>query len=981
MALNSIEQRIGNERTRHRSRKPARRHHAIRNLEQCESRALLATMYGLVNGSVLVKFPSVNPAVVYEMNPITNIREGETIRGLDFRPADGQLYALTTDTNHTGRLYTINTQSAVATLASTISLPVIGTSFGIDFNPSADRLRVVSDIDLNLRVDVTTGVATADGPLAYLAGDPSAGQDPRVVGSAYSNNYSGATATTLYQIDSDRDTLTIQNPPNSGTLTTVGALGVDASAVVGFDIQSGGISLHVGGGPGTPTPDRGYATLVVGGTTGLYQINLSTGAATLIGQVSAPVTALAIAPEGFTSKVEGSTVILNGSDSIDTLVIDQAGRLLRHNQFDFGVPGYASPFDFDSTTPGEQTVSSTDSAITVVINARGNYDEVTLGSRVEPFSTISATFKVNFRDGRSNRLTIEDSATQYEGTFTVLAHATSTGSGATIAGFVSPVIFDSTYNSEPEIFINTGKGDDTFNITENFGLSGFLTYLNGGGGSDTFNVDARGASVKSTTTDLRFLPYQTYISFVYYASIEQVNVVNVRDRPILVPPLTTAITIPAATAGTAFTDRLIARFEDYDLGTKAIDYHATIAWGDGTTSAGTVVQDPNNTSVYYIYGSHRYSAPGKFTVTSTILDTGGTSSITGTGYWAYPVWSDVLPLADGSFNLSVTNPLVITAGPTVTVTTTFLPEERPATISSQVLVNEAPITVEGRLDAASDTGLSNQDGITNDNTPTFTGTSAAGAVIQIFSSSDPATRRLLASAVADANGAWIATVLEPLADGVYSSLVVEATSATGAVHASGSLGSLTIDTVAPTVTGLDFRRLQGKVDVTFEDDRSGLNSTSLNNLANYEFSGVGPVGRPGRRFPITSITTTPLGTPARAQALNLLINQGRRLRAGRYSFTARSGGIEDLAGNALNGEFTGRFPSGNAQAGGHFVAGFRPFRKIVTASNPGATNAAARAAKNHGGNTHPAGPNQGARLANRLHAAALFQAQGRKLGR
>ncbi len=128
--------------------------------------------------------------------------------------------------------------------------------------------------------------------------------------------------------------------------------------------------------------------------------------------------------------------------------------------------------------------------------------------------------------------------------------------------------------------------------------------------------------MNSTSTGLTFLPFQTYFSAVRYASIEQVNVVNVRDRPILVPPLTTAITIPAATAGTAFTDRLIARFEDYDLGTKAIDYHVTIAWGDGTTSAGTVVQDPNNTSVYYIYGSHRYSAPGNFTVTSTILDTG-----------------------------------------------------------------------------------------------------------------------------------------------------------------------------------------------------------------------------------------------------------------------------------------------------------------------------------------------------------------------
>ena len=104
------------------------------------------------------------------------------------------------------------------------------------------------------------------------------------VGVAYTNNFAGATTTTLYGIDSNLDILTIQNPPNNGTLNTIGPLGFDTSGSVGFDIATAGTA---------------FASLSVSGLAGLFTINLATGAATPVGSIGTGATAIrdiAIAP-------------------------------------------------------------------------------------------------------------------------------------------------------------------------------------------------------------------------------------------------------------------------------------------------------------------------------------------------------------------------------------------------------------------------------------------------------------------------------------------------------------------------------------------------------------------------------------------------------------------------------------------------------------------------------------------------------------
>jgi hypothetical protein len=188
---------------------------------------------------------------------ITGLQVGEDILGLDFRPVNGQLYAI----GSTSRMYTINTSSGVATMVGTgaFTPALSGTSYGFDFNPTVDRIRVIGNNGQNLRMDPNTGlVAATDGML-----NPGT---PAVSAAAYTSNFAGATQTALYVIDVTTDKLYLQNPPNAGTLTEVGALGINVETANGFDIGS--------------TTGMAYGVFTVGASNGLYGINISTGAAT-----------------------------------------------------------------------------------------------------------------------------------------------------------------------------------------------------------------------------------------------------------------------------------------------------------------------------------------------------------------------------------------------------------------------------------------------------------------------------------------------------------------------------------------------------------------------------------------------------------------------------------------------------------------------------------------------------------------------------
>jgi hypothetical protein len=213
----------------------------------------------------LLTIDSATPGIISNTVNITGLGAGVTLQGIDFRPANGQLYGLGTTTAGLGSLFTINTTTGAATLVNSIDTALLGTSFGFDFNPTTDRIRVTSDLDQNLRLNPATAAAIVDGTL-----NPS---DVAIVGSAYTNSFAGSATTSLYGIDRLTGQLMISTNPNAGTMASVGSLGVSFSDLVGFDIAWPGNTAYASFTPAT------------GGGSSLYTINLTTGAATLIGTI------------------------------------------------------------------------------------------------------------------------------------------------------------------------------------------------------------------------------------------------------------------------------------------------------------------------------------------------------------------------------------------------------------------------------------------------------------------------------------------------------------------------------------------------------------------------------------------------------------------------------------------------------------------------------------------------------------------------
>lgn len=209
--------------------------------------------------------------------------------GIDFRVQDGKLYGV----GNGGGIYTIDTANAVATLSPASPLDIAfgagAKAFGVDFNPAANALRVITDTGQNLRhpfgAGATQFVTQNDTALSY---PPAAPPATGLSGAAYTNNdLDASTGTTLFDIDTMRNQVAIQSPANNGLLAPTGALTVDAEAPIGFDIYTALLN-------GKAVRNSGFASLTVGGLSGLYRINLTTGEANFVGSFFNNVVDIAI---------------------------------------------------------------------------------------------------------------------------------------------------------------------------------------------------------------------------------------------------------------------------------------------------------------------------------------------------------------------------------------------------------------------------------------------------------------------------------------------------------------------------------------------------------------------------------------------------------------------------------------------------------------------------------------------------------------
>jgi hypothetical protein len=189
--------------------------------------------------------------------------------GVDVRPADGLLYGVTAG----GDIVTIDPMSGAATKKSTLSEKIAaGSKVTVDFNPMADRLRILTDGGVSLRVNVDDGKATVDGSLKFAETDMHKGEKPNIVAGAYTNSVNGkkAEATVLYDIDATIPALVKQAPPNDGVLGAVGKIGVPLTGPVAFNITAQADGGNVG-------------WLMTGGT--LYSVDLTSGKTAPAGKV------------------------------------------------------------------------------------------------------------------------------------------------------------------------------------------------------------------------------------------------------------------------------------------------------------------------------------------------------------------------------------------------------------------------------------------------------------------------------------------------------------------------------------------------------------------------------------------------------------------------------------------------------------------------------------------------------------------------
>ncbi|MGI4871731.1 MAG: DUF4394 domain-containing protein [Janthinobacterium lividum] len=252
--------------------------------------AAAQTAYGLAPGLIGISIPAlvtfdVTTGAIVTAHFIQSIPGGQKLAGLDVRPNTGELFALGyASATSQAQLYTLSPATGNATAIGPLLLLNLGTTgdrIGFDFDPTTDRIRVTSGTGTNYRLNPTTGALVAtDGLLAYAAADPNAGQAPGVGAAAYLNSYPGSTSTMLYDIDEVAGRLLTQSPANSGTLNTVGPLGVNPTygQVTDLDIYYN---------PTTHTNVAYFMSLTSSLSTGilstLYTLNLTTGAATLIG--------------------------------------------------------------------------------------------------------------------------------------------------------------------------------------------------------------------------------------------------------------------------------------------------------------------------------------------------------------------------------------------------------------------------------------------------------------------------------------------------------------------------------------------------------------------------------------------------------------------------------------------------------------------------------------------------------------------------
>ena len=259
------------------------------------------TIYGLTSDGKIVSFNATTPNTILTTPSVSGVKTGQTLVGLDVRPATGEIFALGFDaSNDSATVYTLNPTTGMA-IAKTpsVKLAGLGSNVGFDFNPTVDRIRVVSKTGKSFRLNPNNGaIAATDSTLRYAATDVNVGKTAGVTACAYTNSYIGATGTSLYDYDETQQVIALQNPPNDGVLNTQPALlGIATTAIISdLDIYTNPTTFS----------STVFAVVKTGTTDSLFTLNLATGVLTKVGAIGAAVIDIAVAIDRTIPALQGN---------------------------------------------------------------------------------------------------------------------------------------------------------------------------------------------------------------------------------------------------------------------------------------------------------------------------------------------------------------------------------------------------------------------------------------------------------------------------------------------------------------------------------------------------------------------------------------------------------------------------------------------------------------------------------------------------
>ena len=224
------------------------------------TRARASTLYAIRGAAQneLVRFDSGSPNMVSSIGTISGLPAGAGILGMDYSPFLGGVYAVTSS-----RLYKINLDTAQAQPVGPAAFtpPITGGAVDFECDRTGAQARIVSS-SYNGRIDLSNG--------AYIGSGTAPGTSINGLAQALSGPANG-----FYGIDFSSNTLRLFADINTGASTPIGSgLGVSGlQPSFGFDIAPDGVA---------------YLSYLIGATSNfsnLFTVNLSTGAASLVGLI------------------------------------------------------------------------------------------------------------------------------------------------------------------------------------------------------------------------------------------------------------------------------------------------------------------------------------------------------------------------------------------------------------------------------------------------------------------------------------------------------------------------------------------------------------------------------------------------------------------------------------------------------------------------------------------------------------------------